>query len=301
VNLAVAASKIAYDISQSAGRARRRLSSRTASIAAAIIAVFWSLPTFGLLVTSFRPEADIRSSGWWTIFADPTFTHTNYGAVLLSRTNGRSFVEAFVNSIVITLPSVIIPILVALLASYAFAWTRFRGRDFLFVLVFALQIVPVQVTLVPLLTLFAGPGLAGTFWPVWITHSIFCLPLAIFLLHNFMREFPEELIEASRIDGASHVETFVRIILPLMTPAIAAFGIFQFLWVWNDLLIALTFAGTPSTNPMTVTLANMVGSRGSDWHLLSAGAFVSMVVPLAVFFGLQRYFIRGLLAGSVKG
>jgi alpha-glucoside transport system permease protein len=136
---------------------------------------------------------------------------------------------------------------------------------------------------------------------VWISHSIFCLPLAIFLFHNFMREIPADLIEASRIDGAGHVQTFVRIVLPLMTPAIAAFGIFQFLWVWNDLLIALTFAGTPSTNPMTVALANMVGTRGGDWHLLSAGAFVSMIVPLAIFFGLQRYFVRGLLAGSVKG
>ena len=301
MNLAVASSKIVHAISHSAGRARQQLSSRAASLVAAIIALAWSLPTFGLLVTSFRPQADIRSSGWWTTLGDPTFTLGNYSDVLLSRTNGRSLVDAFVNSVVITLPSVIIPILLALIAAYAFAWTRFKGRNFLFVLVFALQIVPVQVTLVPLLSLFAGAGLAGTFWPVWISHSIFCLPLAIFLLHNFIREIPEELIEASRIDGAGHVETFVRIILPLMTPAIAAFGIFQFLWVWNDLLIALTFAGTPSTNPMTVALANMVGSRGNDWHLLSAGAFVAMVAPLAVFFGLQRYFIRGLLAGSVKG
>jgi alpha-glucoside transport system permease protein len=294
-------SMMAQTISQSAGRVRKPLTSRTASILSASVALLWSLPTFGLLVTSFRPQADIQSSGWWTALVAPSFTLDNYADVLLSRTNGRSLVDAFVNSIVITIPSVVIPIMLALLAAYAFAWTRFRGRDFLFVFVFALQIVPVQVTLVPLLSLFGGMNLAGTLWPVWISHSIFCLPLAIFLLHNFMREIPSELVESSRIDGAGHIETFIRIILPLMGPAIAAFGIFQFLWVWNDLLIALTFAGTPSTNPMTVALANMVGSRGNDWHLLSAGAFVSMIVPLAVFFSLQRYFVRGLLAGSIKG
>jgi alpha-glucoside transport system permease protein len=288
-------------VSAVAGKARRNLTSRTASVASVVIAALWSLPTFGLLVTSFRPQSAIQSSGWWTILVAPDFTLDNYAEVFLSRTNGRSLVDAFINSVVITLPSVIVPIMVALLAAYAFAWTRFRGRDLLFVMVFALQIVPVQVTLVPLLSLFVGAKLAGTFWPVWISHSIFSLPLAIFLLHNFMREIPEELIEASRMDGAGHAETFIRIVLPLMTPAIAAFGIFQFLWVWNDLLIALTFASTPSTNPMTVALANIVGSRGGAWFLLSAGAFVSMLVPLAVFFGLQRYFVTGLLAGSVKG
>lgn len=225
----------------------------------------------------------------------------NYIKVFASRTNGRSLTDAFVNSLVITIPSVVVPIMLALLAAYAFAWTRFKGRSFLFILVFAMQIVPVQVTLVPLLSLFVNAKRTGTFWPVWISHSIFSLPLAVFLLHNFMREIPEELMEAARVDGAGQATVFLRIVLPLMTPAIAAFGIFQFLWVWNDLLIALTFASTPATNPMTVALANMVGSRGSAWYLLSAGAFVSMLVPLTVFFGLQRYFVSGLLAGSVKG
>jgi alpha-glucoside transport system permease protein len=288
-------------VEETAHRARRRLTSRGASLVALVMAVVWTVPTFGLLVTSFRPQADIQTSGWWQIFTQPRFTLDNYGEVLASQTSGRSLSEAFVNSIVITIPSVVVPISIALLAAYAFAWTRFKGRDFLFVLVFALQIVPVQVTLVPLLQMFVDLGIAGTFWPVWISHSIFSLPLAIFLLHNFMRELPGELIEAARVDGANHAQIFRRIILPLMTPAIAAFGIFQFLWVWNDLLVALTFASTPTTNPMTVALANMVGSRGGAWYLLSAGAFVSMIVPLVVFLSMQRYFVRGLLAGSVKG
>lgn len=288
-------------IETGARRTRRRLTSRPASAVAVLIAALWTIPTLGLLVTSFRPQGDIQTSGWWTVLAHPSFTLDNYREVLTSQNSGRSLSDAFVNSVVITVPSVLIPIGIALLAAYAFAWTRFRGRDFLFVLVFALQIVPVQVTLIPLLKLYVGAGVAGTFWPVWVSHAVFSLPLAVFLLHNFMRELPGELIEAARVDGAHHAQILVRVVLPLMTPAIAAFAIFEFLWVWNDLLVALTFASTPSTNPMTVALANLVGSRGTAWYLLSAGAFVSMLVPLAVFLALQRYFVRGLLAGSVKG
>jgi alpha-glucoside transport system permease protein len=288
-------------VSIGARRVKKQLSSRLTSLLVVLIAALWTIPTFGLLVTSFRPQADIQTSGWWTIFVHPSFTLDNYNQVLNAQNSGQSLTDAFVNSLVITIPGVVLPICLALLAAYAFAWTKFKGRDFLFVVIFALQIVPVQVTLVPLLNLYVGAGLAGTFWPVWISHTIFALPLAVFLLHNFMREIPAELIDAARVDGANHAVVFRSVVLPLMTPAIAAFGIFQFLWVWNDLLIALTFANTPDTNPMTLALANLVGSRGGDWYLLSAGAFVAMILPLGVFLALQRYFVRGLLAGSVKG
>jgi alpha-glucoside transport system permease protein len=279
--------------------AKTKLSSPVASLIAIVVAVLWTVPTLGLLVTSFRPELDIRRSGWWTVVTDPQFTLDNYNEVLYGGTN---FASLFVNSLVITLPAVIIPITLALLAAYAFAWIKFRGRNILFVAVFALQVVPIQVTLIPLLTLYVDTGLAGSFWTIWLSHSIFALPLAIFLLHNFMKEIPASLVEAARMDGAGHVKIFFQVLLPLLTPAIAAFGVFQFLWVWNDLLVALTFAGgAPDVVPLTVRLADMVGTRGSDWYLLAAGAFVAIILPLAVFLGLQRYFVRGLLAGSVKG
>ncbi len=280
--------------------AKTKLTSPAASIIAIVLAVLWTVPTLGLLITSFRPELDIRRSGWWTAFADPQFSVDNYNEVLYG--GGNNFATLFVNSLVITLPAVIIPITLALLAAYAFAWIKFPGRNILFVAVFALQVVPIQVTLIPLLTLYVDAGLAGSFWTIWLSHSIFGLPLAIFLLHNFMKEIPASLVEAARMDGAGHVKIFFQVLLPLLTPAIAAFGVFQFLWVWNDLLVALTFAGgAPDVVPLTVRVAELAGTRGSDWYLLAAGAFVSILLPLAVFLGLQRYFVRGLLAGSVKG
>jgi alpha-glucoside transport system permease protein len=280
--------------------ARTKLSSPAASAIALLIAVLWTVPTLGLFVTSFRPELDIRRSGWWTALSDPQFTLDNYNQVLYG--GGTNFATLFVNSLVITLPAVIIPITLALLAAYAFAWIKFRGRNILFVAVFALQVVPIQVTLIPLLTLYVDAGLAGSFWTIWLSHSIFALPLAVFLLHNFMKEIPASLVEAARMDGAGHVKIFFQVLLPLLTPAIAAFGVFQFLWVWNDLLVALTFAGgAADVVPLTVRVAELAGTRGSDWYLLAAGAFVSIALPLAVFLGLQRFFVRGLLAGSVKG
>jgi alpha-glucoside transport system permease protein len=291
---------VAATIDKTARRVRRRVTSPIGSLVAAVLAILWTLPTFGLLVTSFRKPNDIDTSGWWTAATHPSFTLGNYRDVLSSTSSGHSLTEAFVNSVVITLPAVLIPIGLALLAAYALAWTRFRGRDFLFVLIFALQIVPIQVTLVPLLSLSVKAGIAGTFWPIWLAHSIYSLPLAVFLLHNFMSSIPGDLVEAARIDGASHVQVFLRIMLPLMGPAVAAFGIFQFLWVWNDLLVALTFANSPDTNPMTVALANLAGNYGATWYTLAAAAFVSMILPLAVFLTLQRFFVRGLLAGSVK-
>ncbi len=290
--------------------ARESLTGRFSSVVAIIIAALWTLPTFGLLVSSFRPESEIKTNGWWNIVTNPSFTLDNYSKVL--NDSSVSMTTYFINSFVIAIPSVLIPISLATLAAYAFAWMKFPGRDTLFVMVFALQIVPIQVTMIPLLTLYVnppvGPQLAGSnafgggFYTIWLSHSIFALPLAIFLLHNFMREIPGELIESARVDGAGHAQIFGRIMLPLMAPAIAAFGIFQFLWVWNDLLVALVFGGgSRDISPLTVRLAELAGQRGEDWHLLSAGAFISLIVPLIVFLSLQRYFVRGLLAGSVKG
>ncbi|MFI7540280.1 carbohydrate ABC transporter permease [Actinoplanes sp. NPDC049599] len=281
--------------------AKKKLTSPWASLAALVIAVLWTLPTFGLLVSSIRPERAIKTTGWWTFFTDPQITMDNYKAVLDSE-DGAGLGSFFVNSLVITIPSVIIPMSLACLAAYAFAWIKFPGRNILFLAIFALQIVPLQVTLIPLLTLYVDAGLANTFWTLWISHAIFGLPLAIYLLHNFMREIPATLLEAARVDGAGHVSIFFRVLLPLLRPALAAFGIFQFLWVWNDLLVALTFAGGgDAVAPVTVALANLSGTRGTAWHLLSAGAFVSILVPVTIFLLLQRYFVRGLLAGSVKG
>jgi alpha-glucoside transport system permease protein len=280
--------------------ARKRLSSPWASLAAIVIAVLWTIPTFGLFLSSFRPERDVQRTGWWTFFANPDITLDNYAEVLFG--GSQPLAGFFANSILITIPSVAIPIILATMAAYGFAWTRFAMRDTLFVAVFALQIVPLQVALLPLLEIFVGTGLAGSFWTVWIAHSTFALPLAIFLLHNSMRDIPAELVEAARVDGAGHVRIFTTIMVPLMKPAIAAFAVFQFLWVWNDLLVALVFAGgTLDVAPLTVRLANLAGERGSNWYLLAPGAFVAIVVPLVVFVALQRYFVRGLLAGSVKG
>ncbi|MDQ1601965.1 MAG: alpha-glucoside transport system permease protein [Actinomycetota bacterium] len=285
--------------------AHQKLTSPWASFAAIIIATLWTIPTIGLFISSFRPEEDVKTSGWWTWFSSPNVTLENYHEVLTG--SDTKLATYFVNSIVITIPSVLIPITLATLAAYAFAWMKFPGRDFLFVAVFAMQIVPIQVTMIPLLKLYVDPPfglpqLAGKFWTIWLSHSIFALPLAIYLLHNFMKEVPGELIEAARVDGAGHVRIFTKIMLPLMAPAIAAFGIFQFLWVWNDLLVALVFGGgNLDLSPLTVRLAELSGTRDNDWQILSAGAFVSLIVPLVVFLSLQRYFVRGLLAGSVKG
>ena len=284
-----------------AATARRRLSRPWASLFAVVLAVLWTIPTFGLLVTSFRPAADINKSGWWTAFANPNFTLENYETVLSSESS-QSLAPSIMNSVIITVPAVVLPIFLATLAAYAFAWMNFRGRNVLFIAVFALQVVPIQVTLVPLLSLYGEIGVAGTFWAVWLSHTMFGLPLAVFLLHNFMQEIPSELIEAARVDGAGHVTIFFRLMLPMLKPAIAALGIYQFLWVWNDLLVALTFTGSSrDLAPMTVALLNLTGTRGSQWFLLSAGAFVSIIIPAIVFLSLQRYFVRGLLAGSVKG
>lgn len=293
-------------------RVKRRLTSRTATVVSLFIAVIWTIPTFGLLVSSFRPEEQIKTTGWWTLFQNWGLTLENYREVLFSSSaSSPQLGSYFVNSLAITIPATIFPLVIASMAAYAFAWIPFRGSNALFVLIFALQIVPLQMALIPLLQIFSRgiviggatiiPGLPqGTYMQVWIAHTIFALPLAIFLLHNFISEIPREVIEAARVDGASHGQMFFRIVLPLALPAIASFGIFQFLWVWNDLLVALIFADGPVA-PITKLLAEITGTRGNEWHLLTAGAFISILIPLAVFFALQRYFVRGLLAGSTKG
>jgi alpha-glucoside transport system permease protein len=290
-------------------RTKQRLTSRGATIASLVIAVLWTIPTLGLFLTSIRPKEDTLRTGWWTIFVDPSFTLQNYSDVLFGR---EGLAGPFLNSVAISIPATVFPLVIASLAGYAFAWMQFKGRDILFVLVFALQIVPIQMTLVPLLSLFSrgihlgdatlyeGLRNSGAFSQVWVAHTIFALPLAIFLLHNFISEIPADVIEAARVDGASHGQIFFRIVLPLSLPAIASFAIFQVLWVWNDLLVALIFAQGGAA-PITRKLAELTGEFGQNAQLLPAGAFISILVPLIVFLALQRYFVRGLLAGSTKG
>ncbi|GGP31855.1 carbohydrate ABC transporter permease [Streptomyces melanogenes] len=291
---------------------RERLASRTFSVIAVVIAVLWTTPTFGLLLSSFRPEGEIKTTGWWTTFGSPHLTLDNYGEVLFGTGNASGrLADHLVNSVVITLPSVLFPLVLAFFAAYALAWIDFKGRDALVVGIFALQIVPLQMALVPLLKLFSqgwlflpawDPTGPARFGHVWFAHTVFALPFAVFLLHNFLAALPRELIEAARVDGASHGTLLLRIVLPLARPALVSFAILQFIWVWNDLLVALTLSGgTADTAPMTVKLAALAGTRGNEWQRLTAGAFVSALVPVLVFFALQRHFARGLLAGSVKG
>ncbi|MGW9627597.1 carbohydrate ABC transporter permease [Microbacterium sp. NPDC055521] len=307
--------QIARDTRRNEAIAHKKLTSKGATIAAVIIAVFWTIPTFGLFVTSFRPGADTQSTGWWTAFTNPEFTLDNYAEALNAGGTSTTLATAFINSLAITVPATVFPIVIAALAAYAFAWIDFKGRNLLFVFVFALQIVPLQMALVPLLSLFSDgltindvmvfPGLTlndveFSFARVWIAHAIFALPLATFMLHNFIAEIPGDIVEAARVDGAGHGQVFFRIILPLAMPAIASFGIFQFLWVWNDLLVATIFA-SPGALPITQALNSLSGTWGNRWFLQSAGTFISIIVPLIVFFALQRFFVRGLLAGATKG
>ncbi len=267
-----------------------------------VICLLWTIPTIGLLVSSFRSPDAVGISGWWTVLASPLdftqWTLQNYSEVLF--TNGMG--SAFVNSLVVTVPATVIPITAAAFAAYAFAWMRFPGRELLFVMLVGLLVVPLQVAFIPLVRLYGGLGLNGTFAAVWLAHTGFGMPLAIYLLRNYMGSLPVEVVESARVDGASHFQTFWRLMIPLSVPVLAAFAIFQFLWVWNDLLVALIFlGGTPDVQVVTLNLQNLIGSRGQDWHLLTAGGFITMIIPLIVFFSLQRYFVRGLTAGSVKG
>ncbi len=369
-----------------------------------IICVFWSIPTLGMLISSFRSQSDISQSGWWTVFAlereNPAYaglqsevanrevaatraqialegsqealaqaradleaaraagdaeriaaaeaavaaaeeavagaearvarqqervisarsalaesdvparirfgseawrtqwTLDNYNRVLTTENMGT----AFVNSLLVTVPSVVIPITIAAFAAFAFAWMRFPGRNLFFALVVILMVVPLHVALIPILRIYINLDLNGTYLGIWLAHTGFGMPLAIYLLYGYISTIPKEIIESAEVDGASPFTKFSTLVLPLSIPAIASFAIFQFLWVWNDLLVALVFLGTQVQNRVvTRELAEMIGSRGQDWHILTAGAFISMLVPLIIFFMLQRYFVRGMMAGSVKG
>jgi len=265
-----------------------------------VLMIIWAIPTIGLLINSFRPAAEAFGSGWWSALFPPyNFTFENYAHVLGQSSIGTNFV----NSLFISIPATVIPIFVAAFAAYAFSWMDFPGRNILFVVVVGLLVVPLQATLIPVLTLFASWGIAGTFLAVWLAHTAYGLPFAIYLLRNFMGSLPREVFESAAIDGASSVTSFFRLALPMSVPAIAALAIFQFLFVWNDLLVALIYIGLADTDrlPLTVSIANLVNSTGGGAEFLGAAAFISMALPLIVFFGLQRFFVRGIVGGSVKG
>ena len=278
------------------------------------VVALWLIPTIGVLISSFRQEALVENTGWWTVLGHPfraaEWTLENYRAAL--STGG--FANAFMNSLAVAIPATVIPIAIAAFAAYAFSWMEFRGRQLLFVLVVGLMVVPLQMTLIPILRLYTGGAtlfgvrvfpdldLGGTFLGAWLAHAAFGLPLATYLLRNYIGSLPSSIVESAKMDGADHFTIFWRLIVPLSVPALAAFTIFQFLWVWNDLLVAYVFlGGTQETRVLTVALAELVGARGDNWHLLTAAAFISMSLPLLVFFSLQRFFVRGLTAGSVKG
>ncbi len=264
-----------------------------------VIALLWSIPTFGLFVASFRPANLITTTGWWTGLVPPwNFTIQNYMNVI--QANGLG--QAFINSLILAIPGTIFPLLLGAFAAYAFAWLDFPGRDIIYIAVVALLVVPSQIALGPVLQIFTTIGFTGQYWAVWVAHTAFGLPFAVFLLRNFFAALPRDLMESAHIDGASSFRTFWTIVLPLSVPALASLGIFQFMWVWNDLLVSLIFlGGNPDHAPMTLTVANLVGQYGENYPVLTAAAFLSMALPLIVFFSLQRYFVRGILAGSVKG
>lgn len=267
----------------------------------ALITALWTIPTLGLLINSFREPSSIRGSGWWTTIKNPfesgAWTIGNYSRVLED-----GFGNAFANTLAVTIPSVIIPITVAAFAAYAFAWMDFPGRNVLFITVVGLMVVPLQMSLIPILKVYTKVDLNGTYPAVWLAHTGFGLPLAVYLLRNYMGSLPASMIESAKIDGASHYTIFTKIMLPLSVPVLASYSIFQFLWTWNDYLVALVFLGIePKNRVLTVELADLAGRGEGALNLLPAAAFITMVLPMLVFFGLQRFFVRGLTAGSVKG
>ena len=282
-----------------------------------LIAAFWTVPTLGLLISSFRPGEDVTNSGWWTVFQDSAKANLNLNNYRIVLSNGQdpslegvvksgeqniNLFGAVLNSLTVTIPATVIPILLAAFAAYGFAWIRFPGRKYFFVIVVAIQVVPLQIALIPILRDYIQLKLNGTWLAIWLAHTGFGLPLAIYILYNYISSISRDILESAFIDGASHFTTFRVLVLPLSVPVLASFAILQFLWVWNDLLVALVFLGAkPEVAVLTQRLVSMVGTYGDRWYLLTAGAFISMILPLLVFFSLQRYLVRGLLAGSVKG
>jgi alpha-glucoside transport system permease protein len=279
-----------------ATRIMTRLGSSVVQTVLALIGVFWLVPTLGLLVSSLRSASDNANDGWWHALTAPSqLTFDNYQKLL----DNSTLVRSFWNTVAITLPATALVVIIGSLAAYAFAWLDFRGRDWVFIIVVALLVVPIQVALIPVADLFGKIGLFGTIAGVVLFHVSFGLPFAIFLLRNFFAGIPRDLLEAARMDGAGEWRIFFKVILPLGLPAIASLGIFQFLWVWNDLLVALVFAGG-NAKPLTVTLQEQTRAFSSNIDVLASGAFLSLIVPLIVFFSFQRYFVQGVLAGSVK-
>jgi alpha-glucoside transport system permease protein len=278
-----------------AARLGRGLSRGPLNIFLILVGLFWLIPSIGLLISSFREPADYAESGWWTALTEPASLTLNGYRNLIEN---ESMMEGLLNTVKISIPSSILVVVVAALAAYAFAWVDFKGRDALFLLVVALLVVPLQMALIPASRLFNVTGIFGTIWAVILFHIAFGLPFAIFLLRNFFAGIPKDLLEAARIDGASELQIFMRLVLPLGMPAIASLFIFQFLWTWNDLLVGLTFGGDSS--PLTVLIRQEMRQYGTNIDIIAPGAMLLMLVPLAVFFAFQRYFVQGLLAGSVK-
>ena len=268
-----------------------------------ILCVLWFVPVLGTLITSFRTLDAANTSGWWEVFYKPstweTFTTGNYNEAITG--DAANMGNAFINSFAICLPAVFIPLLIAAFAAYAFTFMEFPGRDTLFLLVVGLLVVPTWVAFVPLLKIYGSLGMTGQFPAVWLAHIGFGMSLAIFILRNYMATLPKTVIESAKIDGASHFQTFYRLVLPMSAPALASFAIFQFLWVWNDLFVALVFIGPGENEPVTMALTHLQGQLGQGWNLVTAGGLFSMLVPIAVFLALQRYFVRGMTAGAVKG
>lgn len=263
------------------------------------LALLWLLPSLGLFVSSFRPAREIANSGWWTVFKPPVLLTTELYQEALQE---EGMAQSFFNSLFISIPATVIPIMIAAFAAYAFAWMEFPGRQVLFVLIVAMLVVPLQMTFIPILRVYNLLGLTGSFLGIWLAHAAYGLPFAIYLLRNFFGSLPKDLFDSAYLDGASSFDVFFQLVLPLSVPSLASLAIFQFMWVWNDLLVALIYlGGTPSVAPMTVTISNLVNSLGGNWQVLTAAAFISMLLPLTIFFTLQRYFVRGILAGSVKG
>ncbi|GIO52546.1 carbohydrate ABC transporter permease [Paenibacillus cellulositrophicus] len=362
-----------------AGKKKRRSKKWIVNIVLGIICFVWLLPTLGLLISSFRPAADILETGWWKVFphqewktkdtiqlskdvdlrgpievngqtytddqlksgvmqdgkrltwenrrareisvqdqgwvGSSKLTLDNYKNVITgkeytiknadgseSKEKGTGLSQAFWNTLTIAVPATVIPVLIASFAAYAFAWLRFPGRKTLFVVIIAMLVIPIQVALIPVLKDYTSLGLNGSYLGIWLAHTAFGLPLVTYFMYNFISQLPKDLFESAFMDGATHFTIFSRLILPLSVPALASIGIFQFLWVWNDYLVSLIFIGNqPEVQVMSMKIADLVGSRGNDWHLLTSAAFISMLMPLAIFFLLQKYFVRGLMGGSVKG